>query len=118
MNLKRIFFEGRVPDLNRRAGNHGRRYDARTEAHSDRDPLPKRQNSPQNTADAAGKQMGGKIPFVRGVINFVASLVYGTKVLMYSADVLEARDYPEEYQRTNSTFGSKTRSARTERGTF
>ena len=31
----------------------------------------------------------GKIPFVRGVINFVASLVYGTKVLMYSADGLE-----------------------------
>ena len=40
----------------------------------------------------------GKIPFVRGVINFVASLVYGTKVLMYSADVLEA-NYPEEYQK-------------------
>ena len=40
----------------------------------------------------------GRIPFVRGVINFVASLVYGTKVLMYSADVLEA-NYPEEYQK-------------------
>lgn len=40
----------------------------------------------------------GRIPLIRGVINFVASLVYGTKVLMYSADVLEA-NYPEEYEK-------------------
>ena len=40
----------------------------------------------------------GKIPLIRGVVNFVASLVYGTKVLMYSADVLEA-NYPEEYEK-------------------
>ena len=39
----------------------------------------------------------GKIPLIRGVVNFVASLVYGTKVLM-SADVLEA-NYPEEYEK-------------------
>ena len=36
-----------------------------------------------------------KIPLVRGVVSFVASLVFGTQVLMYSADVLE--EYlPEE----------------------
>lgn len=40
----------------------------------------------------------GKIPMIRGVINFVASLVYGTKVLMYSAEVLE-QYYPEDYQK-------------------
>ena len=40
----------------------------------------------------------GKIPMIRGVVNFIASLVYGTKVVMYSADVLEA-NYPEEYEK-------------------
>lgn len=40
----------------------------------------------------------GKIPLIRGVVNFIASLVYGTKVLMYSANVLE-ENYPEEYQK-------------------
>lgn len=40
----------------------------------------------------------GRIPLVRGVINFVASLVQGTKVLMYSADILE-ENYPEEYEK-------------------
>lgn len=40
----------------------------------------------------------GKIPLIRGVVNFVASLVYGTKVLMYSADKLEEY-YPEEYEK-------------------
>lgn len=40
----------------------------------------------------------GRIPLIRGVVNFVASLVYGTKVLMYSADVLEA-NYPDEYEK-------------------
>lgn len=39
----------------------------------------------------------GKIPLIRGVINFVASLVDGTKVLMYSAEILE-QYYPEDYQ--------------------
>lgn len=39
-----------------------------------------------------------KIPLVRGVVNFVSSLVQGTKVLMYSADVLEEH-YPEEYEK-------------------
>ncbi len=38
-----------------------------------------------------------KVPLVRGVIAFVTSLVFGTKVLMYSADVLE-KYLPEEYQ--------------------
>ncbi|MBQ2160458.1 MAG: DUF1385 domain-containing protein, partial [Firmicutes bacterium] len=42
-----------------------------------------------------GKWM--KIPLVRGVIAFVSSLVFGTKVLMYSADILE-QYMPEEYE--------------------
>lgn len=40
----------------------------------------------------------GKMPLIRGVVNFVASLVQGTKVLMYSADILEEH-YPEEYEK-------------------
>lgn len=40
----------------------------------------------------------GKIPLIRGVVNFVSSMVQGTKVLMYSADILEA-NYPEEYEK-------------------
>lgn len=40
----------------------------------------------------------GKIPLVRGVVNFVSSMVQGTKVLMYSADVLE-ENYPDEYEK-------------------
>lgn len=40
----------------------------------------------------------GKLPLIRGVVNFVASLVQGTKVLMYSADILE-KHYPEQYQK-------------------
>lgn len=40
----------------------------------------------------------GKIPLIRGVVNFVSSLVQGTKVLMYSADVLE-ENYPEAYEK-------------------
>lgn len=40
----------------------------------------------------------GKIPMVRGVINFIQSLIYGTKVLMYSADVLEKYS-PETYEK-------------------
>ena len=39
-----------------------------------------------------------QIPLVRGVVNFVVSLISGTKVLMYSADVLEA-NYPEDYEK-------------------
>lgn len=35
-----------------------------------------------------------KIPLVRGVVSFVMSLYEGTKILMYSADVLEA-NWPE-----------------------
>ena len=40
----------------------------------------------------------GKIPLLRGAISFFVSLVYGTKVLMYSADILE-KYYPEEYEK-------------------
>lgn len=39
-----------------------------------------------------------KVPLIRGVVNFISSLVQGTKVLMYSADVLE-ENYPDEYQK-------------------
>lgn len=41
-----------------------------------------------------------KIPIIRGVVTFVASLVTGTKTLMYSADVLESYDGPDavEYE--------------------
>ena len=38
-----------------------------------------------------------KVPLVRGVIAFVSSLVFGTKILMYSADILE-KYMPEEYE--------------------
>ena len=38
-----------------------------------------------------------KIPIIRGVVNFVASLVQGTKTLLYSADILE-ENYPEEFE--------------------
>ena len=37
-----------------------------------------------------------KIPVLRGVAAFVCSLVIGTKILMYSADVLEAYEEPED----------------------
>ncbi len=36
-----------------------------------------------------------KVPVLRGVVSFVTSLVQGTGILMYSADVLEA-NWPEE----------------------
>ena len=46
-----------------------------------------------------------KIPILRGVVVFVASLVTGTKTLMYSADVLEGYDGPEavEYEEDKLT---------------
>lgn len=55
-----------------------------------------------------------KIPIVRGVVSFVTSLVQGTGILMYSADVLEA-NWPEEEQEEagrletwmNEKFGEK-----------
>ena len=40
----------------------------------------------------------GKIPLLRGAISFFVSLVQGTKVLMYSADILEEY-YPEDYEK-------------------
>ncbi len=39
-----------------------------------------------------------KIPFVRGVFNFVDSLILGTKVLTYSAAFFEDEEEPEEKQ--------------------
>ena len=55
-----------------------------------------------------------KIPLVRGVVSFVMSLYEGTKILMYSADVLEANwseeDGAEEDkldQWMKKTFGEK-----------
>ena len=62
------------------------------------------------------KKMGKwtRIPIVRGVVSFVTSLVQGTGILMYSADVLEA-NWPEEEQEEagkletwmNKKFGEK-----------
>lgn len=40
----------------------------------------------------------GRVPVIRGVVNFVNSMVYGTKVLMYSADKLE-EFYPDDYEK-------------------
>ena len=36
-----------------------------------------------------------KLPLIRGCVSFFASLVMGTRILMYSADVLESFEYPE-----------------------
>lgn len=44
-----------------------------------------------------------KIPMVRGCVNFFASLISGTEVLMDSADVLE-KYAPEEYGEQSSKF--------------
>ena len=62
------------------------------------------------------KKMGKwtRIPIVRSVVSFVTSLVQGTGILMYSADVLEA-NWPEEEQEEagkletwmNKKFGEK-----------
>ena len=49
------------------------------------------------TQPTQGMGVWEKVPLVRGVIAFVTSLVFGTKVLMYSADVLE-KYLPDEYQ--------------------
>lgn len=38
-----------------------------------------------------------KVPIIRGCISFFGSLVTGTKILMYSADVLEAYEGPGAY---------------------
>lgn len=39
-----------------------------------------------------------QVPLLRGVVNFIVSLVSGTQILMYSADVLE-ENYPEDYEK-------------------
>jgi uncharacterized protein YqhQ len=43
------------------------------------------------------KPAGGwkKWPIIRGIVSFVSSLVLGTRILMYSADVLEGCETPE-----------------------
>lgn len=43
-----------------------------------------------------------KVPFVRGVFSFVSSLVLGTKILTYSADVLEYFTELEEKKESDS----------------
>ena len=61
------------------------------------------------------KKIWSKIPLVRGCVNFFASLVSGTEVLMESADILE-KYAPEEYGESegklekwlNGKFGEKT----------
>jgi uncharacterized protein YqhQ len=39
-----------------------------------------------------------RLPIIRGVVSFFMSLMQGTKVLMYSADILE-KYYPEDYEK-------------------
>jgi uncharacterized protein YqhQ len=39
-----------------------------------------------------------RLPIIRGVVSFFMSLVQGTKVLMYSADILE-KYYPDDYEK-------------------
>ena len=62
------------------------------------------------------KKMGKwtRIPIVRGVVSFVTSLVQGTGILLYSADVLEANWPEEEHEEAgkletwmNKKFGEK-----------
>ncbi len=55
-----------------------------------------------------------KVPLVRGVVAFLSSLIQGTEILMYSADVLEdSWSDDEEYEESkfekwmNKTFGEK-----------
>ena len=55
-----------------------------------------------------GKWM--KIPLLRGVVAFVDSLVYGTKTLMDSANILEEYD-DEEYEPSRFEHGSRRNSA-------
>ena len=59
----------------------------------------------------------GKIPLVRGVAAFVSSLVFGTKVLMYSADVLE-KYIRKMRSPTSSINGWRRNSARKKHGIF
>ena len=57
-----------------------------------------------------------KLPFIRGIVSFVASLFLGTKILTYSADVLEYFTEEEDQEETaeeekpgflERTFGKK-----------
>ena len=82
--FKKNIFERCLPHIHRRSGNNGRDYDARAEENRHRNQTAGWQNPYEDAADSAGKQ--------------VASLVYGTKVLMYSAEILE-KYYPEDYQK-------------------
>ena len=52
-----------------------------------RDPLGKIQVESVRTPSPDKKSRFAKLPFIRGVVNFVSSLVLGNKVLMRSADV-------------------------------
>ena len=57
-----------------------------------------------------------KIPLIRGVVAFVSSLVFGTKVLMYSADILE-QYMPEEYEQDKFDEWIEKKVGRTRPGT-
>ena len=52
-----------------------------------RDPLGKIQVESVRTPSSDKKSRFSKLPFIRGVVNFVSSLILGNKVLMRSADV-------------------------------
>ena len=55
-------------------------------------------NIHMKTQPSPSQSRWAKVPLVRGVVSFISSLVQGTKILMYSADVLEA-NHPEEYEK-------------------
>ena len=95
--FKENIFERRLPYFHRRAGHHGRNMMRGPERTAVAIRLPNGKIYMRTQPNPKGSKWG-KIPLVRGVVNFVASLVYGTKTLMYSADVLE-QYYPEEYEK-------------------
>lgn len=56
------------------------------------------------TEKLPGKSKWMKIPIIRGVVAFAGSLVMGTKILMYSADVLEGYDGPDALEVEEDKF--------------
>ena len=74
-------------------------------------------NIHMKTQPSPSQSRWAKVPLVRGVVSFISSLVQGTKILMYSADVLEA-NYPEEYEKDKFDVWIEINSAKKRRGSF
>ena len=49
-----------------------------------------------------------KVPIIRGVVNFIESLVIGVKTLTYSADFLEEEEEPKTDRKIEDTDEKKT----------